>query len=110
MSSFKAVGVRFRVADRITAQSKKRVATMGLELEAEKWMPEVERQGIVYKDKVLNLAGDTVIATKTKTPGEKLIDDIAEGFIVKDVKKLSIGMKTLAGKSPITKKKWPKKF
>lgn len=110
MSSFKAVGVRFRVADRMTAQDKKRVATIGLELEAEKWMPEVERQGIVYKDKVLNLAGDKVIAIKPKTPAEKLIEDIAESFIVKDVKKLSIGMKGLAGKSPIKTKKWPKKY
>lgn len=110
MSSFKAVGIRYFRGDGTGTQHAKRITTTGQELEAEQWMPEVE-EGIIYADGALDLTGDKVIAIKAKTPKEQLLDDIAKGFIVTDVKKLSIGMKSLVGKSPIKKKKkWAKKF
>lgn len=59
MSSFRAVGIRSGVFDENIALNGKRVATIGLELEAEPWMPEVEEEeGIVYEDRVLDYAGD----------------------------------------------------
>jgi len=104
MSDFKAVGLRYPVGDAIAARNGKRVATTGRELEAEQWMPEVQRKSIVYEDRVLDLDGEKVIATKTKTAEQRMIEEIREGLSVKDVKKLSIGMKALAGKSPVKKK------
>jgi hypothetical protein len=110
MSSFKAVGVRYRMQDSMPAQKSNHDATTGLELQADEWMPDVIGPGIVYEDRVLDLSGESLIATKGKTAEEMVLDEIAEGFVVKDVKKLSIGMKALAGTSSIKKKKWPKKF
>jgi hypothetical protein len=109
MSSFKAVGVRYLVQNSMPAQKRNHDEMTGLELQADEWMPDVIGPGIVYKDKVLDLSGESVIATKGKTAEEIALEEIADGLAVKDIKELSIGMKTLAGKSSI-KKKWPKKF
>ena len=104
MSSFRAVGIRNGVFDENIAPNGKRVATIGLELEAEPWMPEVEEEGIVYEDRVLDFAGDKVIATKPKTAEQQMLADIAESWIPKSFKKLSAGMKAWIGRSPVKKK------
>ncbi|KAH0290942.1 hypothetical protein M436DRAFT_59945 [Aureobasidium namibiae CBS 147.97] len=109
MSSFRAVGVRDRVFDENMAPNGKRVATIGLELEAEPWMPEVEEEGIVYEDRVLNFAGDKVIATKPKTAEQQMLADIAMSWIPENLKKLSAGMKAWIGRSPVKKKSPMKK-
>lgn len=109
MSSFKAVGYRYVMPQSKTGQKRKRDTAIGRELEAVEWMPDVIEHGLVYEDKIVNLAGDRVIAKKVKTAAEQLLEEIAEGFVVRNIKKLSIGMKALVGKSPI-KKKSLKKF
>jgi hypothetical protein len=109
MSSFKAVGVRYLVQNSMPAQKRNHDAMTGLGLQADEWMPDVVKPGIVYEDKVVDFSEEKVVATKAKTAEERALEEIADGLVVKDIKKLSIGMKTLAGKSSI-KKKWPKKF
>ena len=103
MSNFKAVGVRRIVQDDTTAQQRRHDT-----LESVKWMSDVVEEGIVYEDRLVDLSGEKVIATKAKTLLEQVLEDIAQGFVVKDVKKLSTGMKALVGKSPIQKKKTKK--
>ncbi|KAH0357185.1 hypothetical protein KCU81_g167, partial [Aureobasidium melanogenum] len=99
-SGFAAVGVRLLFEDDSSASKIKRNMAIGLELEADEWMPGVIDQGIVYRDRVLNLSGGTEIARdaeKVKTAEEKMIDEIVEGFVVKDMKKLKIAMREKIG-------------
>lgn len=99
-SGFAAVGLRLVWEDDPSAEKIKHNAQIGLELEADEWMPGVIDVGIVYRDRVLDLSGQREIARKVgkaKTEEEKLIEEIAEGLVVKDMKKLKIGMREKMG-------------
>jgi hypothetical protein len=110
LSDFAAVGVRYSVEGSLAIPKGKLDDSTGSELEADEWMPDSAKAGIVYRDKIVAMTGGELAKKEklTKETTEKGL--LADGFIVKDIKKLSIGMKALVGKSPIKKKKPPKKF
>ena len=94
------MGVRLVSKQSSTVQRMKHDVVTGQELAAGEWMPDVISKGIIYHDRVLDLAGEREIARKAekaKTEEEKLIDEIAEGLAVRDMKKLKIGMREKMG-------------
>jgi hypothetical protein len=100
ISGFAAVGVRLVWEDDPTAEKMKHDVATGLELEADEWMPGVIDVGIVYRDKVLDPSGEREMARdvkKAKTKDEKMIDEIVEGLVVKDMKGLKIAMREKMG-------------
>lgn len=111
-SGFAAVGVRLLFEDDLTASKIQRDITIGRELEADEWMPGIIEQGIVYRDKVLDLSGEREIAReveKAKTDEERMIDEIVEGFVVKDMNKLKIAMREKIGSPARSPGKSPRK-
>jgi hypothetical protein len=110
LSDFAAVGVRHKVEGSLAIPKGKFDDLTGSELEADEWMPDSVKAGIVYRDKIVAMTGAELAKKEKPTKDTTEKDILAEGFIVRDIKKLSIGMKALVGKSPIKKKKPPKKF
>ncbi|CAD0106129.1 unnamed protein product [Aureobasidium uvarum] len=104
-SDFAAVGIRYTDSD--NTPMPKRIKTIGLEFEADEWMPDVKDPGIVYRDKVIDFSSGKEIAKKVKTAEEVYMDELAKAFVVKDLKKLKTGIKDRMGspgKSSLKKK------
>jgi hypothetical protein len=80
------------VRDDLVTPRKKRDGLPGSELEADEWMPGVMRGGIVYPDKIMAVNGVELArkANPTEKTGRK---ELAEAFLVHDLKELKIAMR-----------------